>query len=142
MSIRKRGRVLILSLAVVSIFVLLTLTAESPVPTVESASGFGSFRNPFDSTIERHARDMLADGRRTFRFATFGDEAFWGDTLKLHRAITGEKLGGVGPGVSPATALAVGLKVDVDALPVQLRQDLRKGRVDLDDPATTLTLLQ
>jgi hypothetical protein len=48
--------------------------------------------------------------RKTFRFDTFGDEAFWGDTLKLHRAIAGSKLGGVGPGVSPRTALSVGLK--------------------------------
>ena len=44
---------------------------------------------------------------------TFGDEAFWGDTLKLHQAIAGAKHGGVGPGVSPKTALAVGLKVDM-----------------------------
>jgi hypothetical protein len=48
---------------------------------------------------------------------TFGSEAFWGDTLHLHKAIAGEKNGGVGPGVSPKTALSVGLKVDADALP-------------------------
>jgi hypothetical protein len=44
-------------------------------------------------------------------------EAFWGDTLQLHRAIAGEKNGGVGAGVSPKTALSVGLKVGADALP-------------------------
>ena len=37
--------------------------------------------------------------------------------LQLHQAIEGEALGGVGPGVSPKTALAVGLKVDSEALP-------------------------
>jgi hypothetical protein len=60
----------------------------------------------------------------------------------LHRAIEGEALGGVGPGVSPRTALAVGLKVDSAALPDDLKQDLAAGRVNIDDPATTLALLR
>ncbi len=88
------------------------------------------------------ALHMIYEGRDTFRYDSFGDQAFWGDTLRLHEAIAGEAHGGVGPGVSPATALAVGLKVDVDALPRPLINDLRKGRVDLNDPATTLALLQ
>src|SRR5690348_8328821 len=70
----------------------------------------------FNQTVEQNAQGMIDEGRQTFRFATFGDEAFWGDQLHLHEAIEGQKLGGVGPGVSPASALAVGLKVDVDAL--------------------------
>jgi hypothetical protein len=61
-----------------------------------------------DRSIDDHARQFLAHGRQIFRFDTFGDEAFWSDALKLHKAIEGAKLGGVGPGVSPATALAVG----------------------------------
>ncbi len=85
---------------------------------------------------------VVDEGRETFRYDTFGDEAFWGDTLKLHRAIAGARLGGVGPGVSPRTALAVGLKIDVDALPRKLVNSLQRGEVDLDDPATTLALLQ
>lgn len=84
----------------------------------------------------------ILEGRMIFRYETFGDEAFWGDTLRLHEAIAGEQNGGVGPGVSPATALAVGLKVDYDALPIPLRRALRKGLVDLDDPASTLALLK
>jgi hypothetical protein len=35
-------------------------------------------------------------GRHIFRFDTFGDEAFWGDTIKLHQAIEGTGFGGVG----------------------------------------------
>src|SRR5262245_2162797 len=50
---------------------------------------------------------MIKEGRQTFRYDTFGDEAFWGDALKLHQAIAGQKMGGVGDGVSPKTALAV-----------------------------------
>ena len=97
---------------------------------------------PFDKTIDRNADTMLEQGRQTFRFDTFGDEAFWGDTIQLHKAIEGQKFGGVGPGVSPKTALAVGLKVDVDALPDELQQQIKAGAVNLDDPATTLALMK
>jgi hypothetical protein len=96
----------------------------------------------FDSTIEQHAQSMLDEGKKIFRYDTFGSEAFWGDTLQLHKAIAGEKNGGVGPGVSPKTALAVGLKVDVDALPAALKKQLAAGNVNLDDPATTIALLK
>jgi hypothetical protein len=91
---------------------------------------------------DANAQRMLDEGKQTFRFDTFGDEAFWSAALQLHRALEGEKFGGVGPGVSPKTALAVGLKVDADALPESLVQQLKHGRVDLDDPATTLALLK
>src|SRR5690349_9104541 len=89
-----------------------------------------------------NAAEKAKRGRQIFRFDTFGDEAFWGGTLKLHQAIEGSALGGVGAGVSPKTALAVGLKVDVDALPAPVLNALRSGKVDLDDPAVTLTLLK
>jgi mono/diheme cytochrome c family protein len=85
---------------------------------------------------------LIREGRQTFRYDTFGDEAFWGDVLRLHEAIEGAALGGVGPGVSPRTALAVGLKVDVDALRASVRRDILAGKVNLDDPATTLALLR
>jgi hypothetical protein len=88
------------------------------------------------------ALTQLDEGRETFRYDTFGNEHFWGDALKLHRAIAGTNHGGVGPGVSPATALAVGLKVDVDALPEPTKQALSRGEVDLNAPATTLALLE
>ena len=91
---------------------------------------------------ELNSRQTLSEGRQIFRFDTFGDEAYWGDTLKLHQAIEGESFGGVGPGVSPKIALAVGLKVDVDALPKSLIASLNAGQVNLDAPATTLTLLK
>jgi hypothetical protein len=101
----------------------------------------GSDPDP-DSTSELQARQLFEEGRRIFRFDTFGDEAFWGGQLRLHDAIKGERLGGVGPGVSPNTALGVGLKVDVNALPQGVKDALRAGDVDLNDPATTLTLLK
>ncbi len=86
--------------------------------------------------------DLISQGKQIFRFDTFGDEDFWGGQLGLHQAIEGEQFGGVGPGVSPATALAVGLKVDLQALPKSLQSQLKKGQVDLNDPAVTLALLK
>jgi len=107
-----------------------------------SAQDYSSAVSPADRAMEANDDRMIAEGRRTFRFDTFGDEAFWGDTLHLHQAIAGGKLGGVGPGVSPRTALSVGLKIDVDALPGGLVSALKLGQVNLDDPATTLALLE
>jgi len=96
----------------------------------------------FDEQIKANANDLFDNGRNTFRFDTFGDESFWGGTLQLHQAIEGANLGGVGPGISPNTALGLGLKVDVDALPRPLINQINQGRVNLDDPATTIALLR
>jgi hypothetical protein len=90
----------------------------------------------------RSFSNLVAQGKTTFRFDTFGDESFWTDQLKLHTAIAGSAHdGGIGPGLSPKAALAVGLKVDADALPSALAQQIQAGQVNLDDPATTLALI-
>ncbi len=98
------------------------------------------FRRDFGTEV--NAVRQVQEGRNTFRYATFGDEAFWGDGIGLHLAIAGAANGGVGPGVSPKAALGVGLKVDVNALPRSLQRALARGRVDLNNPATTLELLK
>ncbi len=95
----------------------------------------------FDRTISDNAEELFRRGKDIFRDDTFGDETFWGGTLKLHQAIAGSRFGGVGPGVSPATALAVGLKVDVDRVPPAILRGLAAGTVNLNDPANTLALL-
>ena len=74
---------------------------------------------PVDPLVTAMA-ESLAAGRQSFRSDTFGSEAFWGDTLKLHTTIAGAANGGVGPGLSPKAALAIGLKVDAEALPAAL----------------------
>jgi hypothetical protein len=89
---------------------------------------------PVQGSPERDALAMIKEGRQIFRYDTFGDEAFWGDALKLHHAIAGEAQGGVGDGVSPNTALKVGLKVDMEALPAELVEKIKSKQVDLDDP--------
>jgi hypothetical protein len=102
----------------------------------------GKELSKIDRQINEHARRTVDQGRQIFRFDTFGSEAFFGDALQLHKAIAGAKNGGVGPGVSPKTALAGGLKVDADALPENLKGQIKAGKVNLDDPATTLALLK
>jgi mono/diheme cytochrome c family protein len=73
------------------------------------------------------------DGRAIFRYDTFGDEQLWTDVLRMHEVIAT---------VPPTTALAVGLKVDVDALPQSLVSALQAGQVDLTNPAVTTELLR
>jgi hypothetical protein len=76
----------------------------------------------------------VANGQQIFRFDTFGDEQFWTDTAHLERVIQ--------QAVDPTTALNVGLKVDMDALPAAVVQGIQQGQVDLKSPATTVTLLK
>src|SRR5215475_14115532 len=93
------------------------ITAAAPAAKKGAAA---PAQQGFDAEIARNAQTMLDEGKKSFRYDTFGSERFWGDALQLHKAIAGEKNGGVGPGVSPKTALAVGLKVDADELPPSL----------------------
>jgi len=96
----------------------------------------------FDDQINANMSKLTDDGRQIFRFDTFGDEAFWGDSLMLHQAIEGSKFGGVGAGVSPAAALNLGLKVDIDALSKGAQKDLEKGNFDVSDPGNTVALIK
>src|SRR6185503_12443416 len=72
-------------------------------------------------------------GQAIFRYDTFGDEQLWTEVLRMHEVIAT---------VPPATALAVGLKVDADALPRAVKAALRAGEVDLTNPAVTVELLR
>jgi hypothetical protein len=85
---------------------------------------------------------QISDGKNIFRFDTFGDEPFWSGLLHIDKAIAGAANGGFGPGVSPKTALAVGLKVDASALPPNIVSGIQSGAISLDSPATTLALIK
>jgi len=91
---------------------------------------------------ESSKKALLNDGKQIFRYDAFGDEDFWSGLLHIDKAIEGAKNGGYGNGVSPRTALAVGLKVDVDALPPDIIAGIKSGTVNLNDPATTIALLK
>ena len=135
---RRSSRLLVAAVAAGS---LVALGVQVGSASPEAATRSVTLTNHGSSTAK--AADMLLkQGRETFRFDTFGDQAFWGDLLNLDAAIAGKANGGVGPGVSPRTALAVGLKVDVKALPSSVKKGIAAGKVNLDDPATTLALLK
>jgi len=86
-----------------------------------------------DRLTNAHARRMVEEGRQIFRFDTFGDEQLWTNVLRMHEVIAT---------VPPATALAVGLKVDVEALPREIIAALRAGEIDLTNAAVTIELLR
>jgi hypothetical protein len=107
---------------------LVIMTALALTGACDTNGSTGPDRlNPLDSA-------MVAEGKEIFRFDTFGDEVYWTDTLRMHEVVENA--------VSPALALQVGLKVDVDALPQAVRQAIAAGQVDLNKPATTLALLK
>lgn len=102
-------------------------TAASPLPQGPALS----VSHQTDQEAARSAK--LISGQNIFRFDTFNDEQLWTNVLRMHEAI---------PSVNPVTALAVGLKVDVDALPPALIAALQAGQIDLNDPAVTIELLR
>ena len=67
------------------------------------------------------------NGRDIFRFDTFGDEQLWTTTLQMHTVI---------PKLTPRAALGLGLKVDVEALPLSVITALKA------DPEVTARLTE
>lgn len=132
-----RFYLLLALLAGAGLALLVTGALRAAVPAQQASGGAR-----YDAIVDGYGQSLLAEGRAVFRDDTFGSEAFYGDVLRLHDAIKGEALGGVGPGLSPVAALAAGLKVDSDALPRSVVEALLNGAIDLEDPATTVTLLQ
>jgi hypothetical protein len=76
---------------------------------------------------------FLEQGKDIFRFDTFGDERQWTDNLKMNEVIQAA--------VDPTTALAVGLKVDAEALPPAVVAGIQDGSISLTSPETTLALI-
>jgi len=113
---------------------VLSASAAATLRTADSPPLQGpafSVSHPADRDAARGAQPI--SGQTIFRFDTFDDEQLWTNVLRMHEAI---------PSVNPVTALAVGLKVDVDALPPALIAALQAGQVDLTDPAVTIELLR
>jgi len=106
-------------------FIARGLLAALPAVLLAACGGGSSGESP---------QELAAQGRQIFRFDTFGDEAKWTDQLRMHEVIA--------QAVDPTTALAVGLKVDAEALPPAVVEGIRNGSVDLTKTATTLALLK
>ena len=104
------------------------IMAASSVFALALAATLSGFDGPHDPS-----HDGPHDGRAIFRFDTFGDEQLWTDVLRMQEVL---------PSVDPTTALAVGLKVDADALPPSVVRGLQRGTIDLTDPAVTIELIR
>ncbi len=133
----RHARFLLVGGAVAFVAVGTAALRQVPAAGQQQPAGTG-----YDAAISQNAQRLFEEGRRIFRYDTFGSEDFWGGKLELHRAIVGQKLGGVGPGVSPKMALSLGLKVDAEALPADLVASIKAGKVDMNDPASTVALLK
>jgi len=99
---------------------------------VAAAGGCGSDSNNANNTPSVDPT-LAAQGKDIFRNDTFGNETFWTDTLRMNEVI---------PTVPPMTALAVGLKVDAEALPAEVVAGVQGGTISLTDPATTVALVK
>lgn len=119
--------------------VILFIQCTKSLEPIEQAT---SHKGDFNKIPLHKNKTLVQEGKQIFRFDTFGDEEFWSGLLHIDKAIAGEANGGFGAGVSPNTALAVGLKVDAEALPPEVVAGIRTGSIDLNDPATTLELLK
>ena len=107
------------------------------------ASAAPAARNGFDTEIDRYAETMLEQGPEDLSLRHLRQRGVLGRHAAAAQGDRGRRrTAASAPAFRPKTALAVGLKVDADALPAALKKQLKAGKVDLDDPATTLALLK
>jgi mono/diheme cytochrome c family protein len=117
------------TLSILSSASLLTLLATAGLSLASCGGGGGGVQAVASEEARGGGR-----GQQIFRHDTFGDEIFWSDVLRMHEVIE--------QAVSPNVALAVGLKVDADALPQAVKDGIANGSINLDSPATTLALIK
>ncbi|MFC5523838.1 c-type cytochrome [Polaromonas jejuensis] len=115
-------------------FMLIAGTVGAAAAVLGACGGGGSDNAATGTASAAEQAALVAQGQQIFRFDTFGDEAQWTDTLRMHEVISAA--------VDPVTALSVGLKVDAEALPAAVVAGIQNGTVDLKSPATTVALLK
>ena len=131
----KKEKIVIGLTIAIAVFVQCSRTSENANAGMQTNEELQSIRS------EKN-KSLVDEGKEIFRFDSFGDEVFWSGLLHLDKAIAGMNNGGFGPGVSPVTALSVGLKVDAEALPADVVAGITSGAISLNDPTTTLALLK
>lgn len=120
-----RAKIMILGLAVFVAIGLTNCNRDDMGHPIDAGEG--------DLNLPELDPALVAEGQDVFRYWTFGDESFWTDVLQMNEVVQAA--------VDPQTALAVGLKVDAEALPPEIVEAIQNGEVDLTDPQTTLALL-
>ena len=89
------------------------------------------------------APSLFEQGKAIFRFDTFGDEDYWGGKLQLHKAIEGAALRRRRPRCQPEDGPYRRRPEGRRRCPPERSSvQLKRGKVDLDSPATTLALLK
>jgi len=128
-SVERASNLHLISSGIGTLLLIVACATQSPSNRAAPQTPTGA-----ESATDDFSAATLAAGQRVFRFDTFGDEQFWTDTARMHEVVQ--------KSVSPVTALKVGLKVDADAIPPDVAAAIKAGKVDLNDPATTVTLLK
>jgi hypothetical protein len=108
----------------------LALATDDPQSDAEGLQGVQSLPAVDQRNIASGVVQILR-GRKIFRFDTFGDEAFWGDTLGLHRAIAGRGERRRRRRLEPEGRSRARPQSRRERTAPQLRNELRRGRVDL-----------
>src|SRR6185503_4719283 len=132
--LHKRKSLVVLSVAAV-IAICCTKIGQTENNNDDALAGIATKMN-------KGKQDLVEQGKQIFRFDAFGDEDFWSGLLHIDKAILGVANGGFGAGVSPNDALAVGLKVDAEALTPEVVAGINSGAIRLDDPKSTIALLK
>jgi len=112
---------------------ILALSAVFVAGIAFSGAKEGEKKSQFLGNAQDNAKQLIDQGRQIFRFDTYGDEAFWTGQLHMQQAVST---------LSPQTALALGLKVDAQALSPSVIEKIKHGQVDLSDPGVTLALIK
>ena len=128
------------TLVIISLISIIAISQCTKIEETENDAKDTSFG--MQTKMNDGKKSVIEQGKQIFRFDTFGDEDFWSGLLHIDKAILGDANGGYGPGVSPNTALAVGLKVDAEALPPEVVAGITSGAISLDDPKSTVALLK
>ena len=121
---------------------LFACKSPAPAETPQNIAVKQAPEESYQKSIDDSAKKMLERGRDIFRDESFGSEQFWGDKLRLHEVIAGEKHGGTGQGLTPRTALALGLRVDFGRVPSALGDVIKGGTLSFDDAENTKNLLK
>ncbi|HZX93442.1 MAG TPA: hypothetical protein VFE90_02925 [Myxococcales bacterium] len=130
------------SVLVASMLALAGCHSPAPAETPQNIAVKQAPEESYEHAIDDSAKKMLERGRDIFRDETFGSEQFWGGKLRLHEVIAGEKHGGTGQGLTPRTALALGLRVDFGRVPSAVGDVIKGGTLSFEDPENTNNLLK
>lgn len=105
--------------------------------TLALADGQGLYQ-AVNRTLQVASGDGVARGEQVFLYETYENEDIWGGVLGLHELLNG---------LNPATAVSVGVQVDLARVPqpivdVLVGDDLAAKDAALGDPAVTRALLK